>query len=117
MVPTKADLLATSHILAPKDTGYFASTLYADTPGIFEYTIEIRASSDKPKAIWIREGTLPHMIFPTHGRALVFNVGGRTIFAANVHHPGTSANDWGDRVLDEVGPRALLNLKDMIDAA
>lgn len=39
---------------------------------------------------YLIEGTRPHMIFPRRARALRFAVGGQTVFARYVHHPGTA---------------------------
>ncbi len=117
-------LMATSYSRAPRRTGHFASELY---PRTFDrpdaYTWEIHSASQKPKAIWLRDGTSPHMIFPVAAQALAWSSArfahpsNPMIFAANVHHPGTHADNWGDRVLDDVGPRQLALLGAMIDAA
>lgn len=34
------------------------------------------------------EGTRPHVIVPRNAKVLVFNVGGDTVFARRVNHPG-----------------------------
>ena len=112
--PTAAELLSVSHVLAPKDTGRFAASLYSRTShSIFDTEIEIHSDDTKPRAIWLRDGTSPHMIFghPT----LAFPQNGVTIFRANVHHPGTHPDDWGNRVLDIVGPHRLAALAAAID--
>lgn len=45
-------------------------------------------------ALYVHEGTRPHVIRPKNGKALRFNVGGRTVFAKVVHHPGTGARPF-----------------------
>lgn len=51
----------------------------------------------------VHEGTPPHVIRPTGGRKfLKFEVGGRTVFAREVHHPGTDARPYLSRALREV---------------
>lgn len=42
-----------------------------------------------PYASHVEGGTVPHVILPKNGRYLKFNIGGRTIFATKVNHPGT----------------------------
>lgn len=48
---------------------------------------EIRAS--KGYASEVENGTPPHVIVPKRAKALRFNIGGRTVFATKVNHPGT----------------------------
>ncbi len=45
--------------------------------------------------MFVRGGTRPHEIRPKKkGGVLVFKIGGRTIFAKKVNHPGTKANPY-----------------------
>lgn len=39
--------------------------------------------------IYVEFGTIPHIIRPVNAKALKFKVDGKTIFAKEVHHPGT----------------------------
>jgi hypothetical protein len=48
---------------------------------------EMRAS--KGYASHVEGGTDPHVIEPKRGKALKFTIGGRTVFATRVNHPGT----------------------------
>lgn len=48
----------------------------------------------KDYAAPVHEGSRPHKIVPRKAKALKFNVGGRTIFAKSVWHPGTTANPF-----------------------
>jgi hypothetical protein len=50
----------------------------------------------------VNDGTRPHVIKPVTAKALRFKVGGRTVFARLVHHPGTRARPFLDRALQEV---------------
>lgn len=58
-----------------------------------------RALSPTPQGEWAENGTPAHTILP-HGNALVFEVGGQTVFAKIVHHPGTAAKPWFHPTLD-----------------
>lgn len=53
---------------------------------------------------YVVEGTRPHDIRPK-GNALVFKIGGKTIFARVVHHPGTKANNF----MEEAAKTVLKN--------
>ncbi|WP_308416876.1 hypothetical protein [Streptomyces sp. AJS327] len=54
---------------------------------------------DHPATLYVLYGTRPHIIRPRRAKALRFDVGGRTVFAAVVHHPGTRPNDFLGRAL------------------
>jgi hypothetical protein len=48
-----------------------------------------------PAAIFVVNGTRPHMIFPRRpGGVLRFTVGGRVVYARYVSHPGNRPNDF-----------------------
>ncbi|WP_432001629.1 hypothetical protein [Streptomyces sioyaensis] len=54
---------------------------------------------DHPATRYVLDGTRPHVIRPRRKKALRFDVGGRTVFAAVVHHPGSRPNDFLGRAL------------------
>ncbi|QKW06929.1 hypothetical protein HUT18_11525 [Streptomyces sp. NA04227] len=54
---------------------------------------------DHPATLFVLYGTRPHIIRPRRAKALRFDAGGRTVFAAVVHHPGTRPNDFLGRAL------------------
>lgn len=45
-------------------------------------------------AIWVINGTRPHLIRPVRARVLRFTVGGRVVYARLVRHPGSKPNDF-----------------------
>lgn len=47
-----------------------------------------------PAALYVINGTRPHLIRPVRARALRFMVGGRVVYARLVHHPGNKPNDF-----------------------
>lgn len=73
-----------------------------DYAGNFETTItpshttatlvRLRLFNTKRHAVFIEEGTRPHIIRPRVARVLAFDVGGRRVFAKVVHHPGTQGH-------------------------
>lgn len=58
--------------------------------------------SDLEYAGFVNDGTAPHIIRPRRAQVLRFNVGGRTVYAKVVNHPGTRARPFLDRALREV---------------
>ncbi|MCX5326277.1 hypothetical protein [Streptomyces sp. NBC_00120] len=54
---------------------------------------------DHPAVRYVLDGTRPHIIRPRRKKALRFDVGGRTVFAKVVHHPGTKPNDFLGKAL------------------
>jgi hypothetical protein len=51
-------------------------------------------TSSHPATIYVINGTRPHIIRPVRAKALRFTIGGRVVYAAIVHHPGTTANNF-----------------------
>lgn len=49
---------------------------------------------DHPAVRFVLDGTRPHIIRPRRAKALRFQMGGRTVFAKYVRHPGTRANNF-----------------------
>lgn len=47
-----------------------------------------------PYANYVEYGTAPHVIRPANARALRFQIGGTTVFARSVKHPGTKAHPY-----------------------
>lgn len=47
-----------------------------------------------PYASHVEGGTEPHVILPKNGQFLKFNIGGRTVFARKVNHPGTKPHPF-----------------------
>jgi hypothetical protein len=69
----------------------------------------------------VHEGTKPHTIVPRNAAVLRFQIGGETIFARHVRHPGTRGQPFlveglrraragVDRLLEQAGERLLEEL-------
>ncbi|MFD9422310.1 MULTISPECIES: hypothetical protein [unclassified Streptomyces] len=58
-------------------------------------------TSTHPASLYVINGTRPHVIRPRRARALRFQAGGRTVFAARVNHPGNAANNFLARAVRE----------------
>lgn len=55
---------------------------------------EVVIENGKDYAAPVHEGSRPHKIVAKRAKALKFNIGGRTVFAKSVWHPGTTANPY-----------------------
>jgi hypothetical protein len=111
-------LLHAVQMEAPKVTGTFAASMYPSVSVLDgNVTIRISASSGKPKAIWIRNGTMQHEI-GTEGQFL-WNPTGTEEFAAlgPIVHPGTKRNQFGLRAIQMVRTQLLLSLADEVMTA
>lgn len=125
---TELLLLNAIRRLAPRLTGKFAASMVPLVTFVGnEIVIEIRALDEHPKAVWVRDGTAPHDIFPVHAQGLpigfgysVFpagTTGGDVIFSSVVHHPGTKPNLYADAALEEVSSAQIPRLAVMIEEA
>lgn len=77
---------------APVRTGYLRSSLRVSG---------ISVVSEAPYSGYLEFGTRPHMIFPRRAKALRFEVGGRTVFARYVRHPGFRGRLYMRRALED----------------
>lgn len=55
--------------------------------------------TDVNYALAVHNGTKAHDIYPKNASVLAFDVGGQTVFAASVHHPGTKGVPFLTRAL------------------
>jgi hypothetical protein len=88
---------AAARSLAPKVTGRLASSIGHRVDRADGRSASGTVSTDGRMARYdkyVLEGTLPHAIEARSGGVLAFNVGGSTVFAKRVQHPGTKAQDF-----------------------
>lgn len=98
-------VLNRAKILAPVDTGRLRASGKIQYSGLFTFRPKATVIFDVSYAAMVNDGTRPHIIRPKTKQVLKFTVGGRTVYAKVVHHPGTRANPFLDRALREVvGP-------------
>ena len=57
-------------------------------------TVSGSVRDDADYALYVHEGSRPHLIRPRNAKALRFQIGGRTVFAKLVRHPGTKARPF-----------------------
>lgn len=60
-----------------------------------------------PPALWVHEGTQPHVITARNAPRLVFWSGkaGKVVYAKSVNHPGNKADPWLRKSLDALRGR------------
>ncbi|MFD3535242.1 HK97 gp10 family phage protein [Streptomyces sp. NPDC058664] len=95
-------VVARAKVLAPVDTGRLRASIRVERRSILGLRQRWTVGSDVEYAPWVNDGTRPHIIRPRRGKALKFKMGGRTVYAAVVHHPGTRARPFLDRALADV---------------
>jgi hypothetical protein len=79
----------------PVDTGHLGQSIGEGQirftgPRTVEGSVHALAKYAAP----VHEGSRPHLIRPRNAQALRFQIGGRTVFAKLVRHPGTKARPF-----------------------
>ncbi len=95
-------VLNRARVLAPVDTGRLRASIRIESRRTLTLRTIYTIGSDVHYAPYVNDGTRPHKIRPRTKKALKFRVGGKTVFAAAVNHPGTRPNPFLDRALREV---------------
>lgn len=76
-------------------TGALVRSIYkAKAPNGWEIGHDLQHA---PHALFVHWGTKPHTIRPKNKQTLRWPVGGKFIFAKEVHHPGTKPDKWLER--------------------
>lgn len=98
-----------AQVLAPVRTGRLRDSIRAGEArrtGPAEMTAEVTAGA--AHAVYVHEGTSPHVIRPRTGKALRFTAGGQLVFARSVMHPGTSPNRFLIQAMNEEKARDIV---------
>lgn len=122
LIDATAILEGASASEAPVDTGYLRRNIRST---IHEESSEIRVmepgGQELEYAKWVHDGTAAHTIRPKAGKVLAFSVGGqkgyvtskktgnsyyksksgKMVFAKQVRHPGTKANPFFTRAVEQ----------------
>ena len=112
------DSRATTHEVLIRSANYLLTEMQVRVPvdsGDLRRSLAVRMEGDRviigpdvPYAGYVEFGTKPHDIKPKTKRVLKFTVGGQTVFARVVHHPGTKPNPFVQDSFDawtrSVGP-------------
>ena len=93
---------ARAKILVPVDTGRLRASILLRISDLYNNP-QGKIYSVVNYAPYVNNGTRPHVIRPRRaGGTLRFRVGGMTVYAREVHHPGTSPRPFLDRALREI---------------
>lgn len=95
-------VVARAKVLAPVDTGRLRASIRVERRSILGLRQRWTVGSDVEYAPMVNDGTKPHIIRPRTKKALKFKMGGKTVYAKVVHHPGTRARPFLDRALADV---------------
>lgn len=101
-----------AHRKLSERTARVAGIAEAEAPGSMGDFVEWRVDEgprglqgvvtcDHPAVLFVLKGTRPHLIRPRRAKALRFDAGGATVFAKLVRHPGTNANNFMQRALQQ----------------
>lgn len=96
--------------LAPVDTGRLRASISAQ-PRVTFRGPTVRVTADVNYATFVENGTRPHVIRPRRAQVLKFKVGGRTVYAKVVHHPGTKGVHFMAKAVQQVGIRNGYNVR------
>lgn len=88
------DVRDTARREAPKRTGALARSIGYTTRQTGPNSVSGTVQATAKHAVFVAEGTRPHLIVPRRARFLRFVVGGRVVYARVVRHPGTRANPF-----------------------
>jgi HK97 gp10 family phage protein len=89
MVESANFLLTEMEIRVPVKTGQLRESL-----GVRVEANRVLIGPTAKYAPYVEFGTQPHVIKAKNAQALVFKVGGKTVFARQVNHPGTKARPF-----------------------
>lgn len=106
------DIEAKAKMLAPVDTGNLKNSIQASVDGL---SAEVTANADY--AAYVEYGTAPHVIRPRNAKVLAFQAGGKTVFAAEVNHPGTPAQPFMTPAAEAVRPAFIAAMTQAIRGA
>lgn len=90
----------------PVRTGNLGRTI-GEGPIVFTGPRTVHGSVDATAdyALYVHEGTRAHVIRPVKAQALRFQIGGRTVFAKLVRHPGTKARPFLRNAAERIASR------------
>lgn len=91
----------------PVRTGHLGRSIREGEVRVVGRNVHGSVRADADYAVYVHQGTRPHVIRPRRAKVLRFPVGGRTVFARSVNHPGTRARPFlrnaGERVARRMG--------------
>ena len=100
---TARQVMNRAKILAPVDTGRLRASIRIESRRLLTLRSVYTIGSDVVYAPYVHDGTRPHQIRPRNPDGFLrFRVGGRTVYAKVVNHPGTRARPFLDDALRQI---------------
>lgn len=87
-------IVALASLKAPVDTGNMRRSIGQEPIRVFATRVESGVEVTANYAAAVENGSGPRVIRPRRKKALKFEIGGRTVFAKSVNHPGTRARPF-----------------------
>lgn len=84
---------------APVDSGQLRTSITARST-LRGPILTVIVESPLVQAATTNSGARPHVIVPRRAKALRFVVGGRTVYAKRVNHPGNKGSHWFDKTMN-----------------
>lgn len=88
------DVLAAEAAAAPVKTGATRRGVRRTPTRRLGNRLTATTENTTPQGEYVERGTRPHVILPRNGKYLRFRIGGRTIYARKVNHPGAPPRPW-----------------------
>lgn len=79
---------------SPVDTGQMRTAHRVEDVKVTGMSARTAVVVEKDYAAAVHDGSKPHIIRPKNKKALAFKIGGATVFAQKVKHPGAPARPW-----------------------
>lgn len=107
------DIEARAKSMAPVgETGNLKGSITTD---IADDGLSAEVTANADYAAHVEYGTRPHVIRPKNASMLAFKIGGVTVFAKEVNHPGTAAQPFMTPAAEQVRPSFIAAVKQAVE--
>lgn len=90
---------------APAKTGELRNSIRSEPVTVVGDQVRSGVTAAAEHAMFVHEGTRPHLIVARRAKALRFVMNGQVVFAKSVNHPGTKRNPFMLRALNGEAPK------------
>lgn len=96
-------VVAEAVMRSPVKTGNLRRSIHAEpVKATGPFTAEVSVEAAANYAMFVHEGSRPHLIRPKSKKALRFEVDGREVFAKHANHPGTKPRPFLRNAMEAV---------------
>ena len=89
-----AAIVIAAKVQAPVKTGMLKASIRVHSHTRTSYGQAVKVGSDLSYALYVHEGTRPHVIIAKPGKMLRFTSKGRVVYSREVVHPGIKPNRY-----------------------